>query len=98
MKSTYQHRIVALHLHNKFGHLSDWPLCSAAEIEEELGRRNLSLSEGDYLVVIRGRNGVRCGKASSLEELAAFPSDSLVVPYHELERAFYEQHAEYVEL
>jgi hypothetical protein len=30
--------------------------------------------------------------------LAGFPADSLVVPYHELERAFYEQYADYVEL
>jgi hypothetical protein len=98
MKSTYQQRIIARHLQNKFGHLHDWPFCSAAEIEEELCRKSLSLAVGDYLVVSMGRSGVRCGKASTLQGLAAFPSDSLAIPYHELERALHEQHAEYVEL
>lgn len=98
MKSTYQHRIIARHLQNKFGHLNDWPFCSAAEIEEELCRKSLSLAVGDYLVVSMGRSGVRCEKAADLHGLAAFPSDSLVIPYHELERAFHEQYADYVEL
>jgi hypothetical protein len=53
---------------------------------------------GDYLVVGMDRNGVRCGKASDLQGLAAFSADSLVVPYHELERAFHEKHTDYVEL
>jgi len=95
---TCQHRIIAQHLQNTFGHLLNWPFCSAAEIEDELCSESLSLAVGDYLVVSVGGNGVRCGKANTLQELAAFPSDSLVIPYHELERVFHEQHADYVEL
>jgi len=98
MKTTCQHRIIAQHLQNTFGHLRNWPFCSAAEIEDELCRENLSLAVGDFLVVGMDRNGVRCGKASTLQGLAAFPSDSLVIPFHELERAFHEQYADYVEL
>ena len=97
MKPTYQHRIIAQHLQNKFGHLHDWPFCSADGIADDLCRGNLSLSVGDYLVVTIGRNGVRCGKARDLHGLADFAADSLVIPYHELERAFHEQHANYVE-
>jgi len=98
MKATCQHRFIAQHLQSTFGHIPTWPFCSAAEIEKELCGKNLALKDGDYCVVSMGRNGVRCGKVSTLEGLAAFPSDSLVIPYHELERAFHEQHAEYVEL
>ena len=98
MKATCQHRFIAQHLQNTFGHIPSWPFSSANEIEEELCRRNLCLAVGDYLVVGMDRNGVRCGKASDLQGLAAFPSDSLVIPFHELERAFHEQYAEYVEL
>lgn len=97
MKATCQHRFIAQHLQNSFGNILSWPFCSATEIEEELSAKNLSLAVGDYFVVSMGRDGVRCGKASSLEGLAAFPSDSLVIPFHELERAFHEQYAEYVE-
>jgi len=98
MKATCQHRFIAQHLQNALGHIHNWPFSSADEIEEELCRKNLSLAVGDYFVVSMGRDGVRCGKVSILEGLAAFPSDSLVIPYHELERAFHEQYAEYVEL
>ena len=98
MKSTYQHRIVARHLQNKFGHLHDWPFRSATELEGELCKKSLSLTVGDYLMVSMGRSGIRCGKANDLHGLAAFPSESLVIPYHELERAFHEQYADHVEL
>lgn len=98
MKATCQHRFIAQHLQNTYRHLRNWPFCSAAEIEDELCGENLSLALGDYLVVGVGRNGIRCGKANTLHGLAAFPSDSLVIPFHELERAFHEQHASYVEL
>lgn len=98
MKATCQHRFIAQHLQNAFGHIPTWPFCSVAEIEDELCGESLSLAVGDYLVVSMGRNGVRCGKVSTLEGLATFPSDSLIIPYHELERAFHEQHADYVEL
>jgi len=98
MKATCQHRIIAQHLQNTLCHLRNWPFCSAAEIEDELCRESLSLAAGDYLVVGMDRNGGRCGKASTLHGLAAFPSDSLVIPFHELERAFHEQYADYVEL
>ena len=97
MIATCQHRFIAQHLQNTFGHISTWPFCSAAEIEEELCTKNLSLALGDYLVVSMGRNGVHCGKASTLHGLAAFPCDSLVIPLHELERVTHEQHANYVE-
>ena len=98
MKATCQQRFIAQHLQNTFGHIPAWPFCSAAEIEDELCRESLYLAVGDYLVVGMDRNGVRCGKASTLHGLAAFPSDSLVIPFHELERAFHEQYADYVEL
>jgi hypothetical protein len=98
MKPTCQHRFIAQHVQNTFGHIATWPFCSAAEIEEELCRKNLSLAVGDYLVVGMDRNGVRCGKVSNLNGLAAFSADSWVIPHHELERAFHEQYADYVEL
>ena len=98
MKATCQHRFISQHLQNTFGHIPSWPFSSANEIEEELCRKHLSLAVGDYVVVIMGRDGVRCGKVSTLEGLSAFPSDSLVIPFHELERAFHEQYADYVEL
>jgi hypothetical protein len=98
MKATCQHRIIAQHLQNTFGHLRSWPFCSYGEIEDELCRESLSLAVGDYLVVSTASDGGCCGKASTLHELAAFPSDSLVIPFHELERAFHEQYADYVEL
>jgi hypothetical protein len=98
MKPSYQHRFIGQHLQSKYGHLHNWPFISAAEIEEELCERNLALVVGDYLLVSMGRSGVRCGKVSDLHGLAGFPADSLVVPYHELERAFYEQYGHYVEL
>lgn len=98
MKLTCQQRFIAQHIQKSFGHISNWPFCSTAEIEDELCGKGVSLASGDYLVVSMGRNGVRCGKVSTLEGLAAFPSDSFVIPYHELERAFHEQYADYVEL
>jgi hypothetical protein len=66
MKATCQHRFIAQHLQSAFGHISTWPLCSAAEFEEELCRKNLSLANGDYLVVSMGLNGVLCGKTPCL--------------------------------
>lgn len=98
MKSTLQQRLIAQHIQDKYGHRESWPFSSAAEIEEELFAARLVLAGGDYLVVGSDHNGVRCGKVRSLEDLTTFPSDSLIIPYHELERAFYEQYAEYVEL
>lgn len=98
MRATCQHKFIAQHLQKAFGRIPVWPFCSAAEIEEELCRKRLSFALGDYLVVSMGSNGSRCGKASTLEGLAGFPSDSLVVPFHELERAFHEQYADHVEL
>lgn len=98
MKATFQHRSIARHLQNKFGHLHNWPFHSDGEIEDELCRVGVTLEDGDYLVVSMGRSGVLCGKARALHGLAAFPSDSLVIPYHELERAFHEEYADYVEL
>lgn len=98
MKPTLQHLFIAQHLQEKYGHRESWPFSSSAKIEEELCGAGLSLTAGDYLVVGSDRSGARCGKVRSLEDLTTFPSDSLIIPYHELERAFYEQYAEYVEL
>jgi len=98
MKPTLQHLFIAQHLQDKYGHHESWPFSSAAEIEAELCGARLVLAGGDYLVVGSDHNGVRCDKARSLEDLTTFPSDSLIIPYHELERAFYDQYAEYVEL
>lgn len=97
MRSTYQHKIVAQHLQSTYGHLRNWPFSSAFEIEEELCRRNLSLTAGDYLVVGMDRTGTRCGKVGDLQEASAFPSNALVISYPELERAFHEQHTHWVE-
>ena len=66
MKATCQHRFIAQHLQSIFGLFSTWPFRSAAEIEEELCRKNMSLAVGDYLVVSMGRDGVRCGKTPGL--------------------------------
>jgi hypothetical protein len=98
MTSTYQHKIIAQHLQSTYGHIKGWPFCSAFEIERELCRRNLSLNAGDYLVVGMDRNGIHCGKVGDLQGLSAFPSNTLVISYHELERAFHEQHTHWVEL
>ena len=98
MNTSYQHRFIGQHLQNKYGHLRHWPFSSASQVEIELCRACLSLSVGDFLVIEVGRNGVRFGKVADLEGLAAFSRDSLVISYHELERAFYEQHADWVEL
>ena len=98
MTSTFQQRFIAHHIQHKYGHREMWPFSSSAEIEEELCGGDLFFTGGDYLVVGSDHNGVRCDKARSLEDLTTFPSDSLIIPYHELERAFYDQYAEYVEL
>jgi len=98
MKSTLQQSFIAKYLQDKYGHRESWPFSSAAEIEEELCGAGLHFTGGDYLVVGSDHNGVRCDKARSLEDLTTLPSDSLIIPYHELERAFYEQYAEYVEV
>ena len=98
MKPTCQHRFIAQHLQNTFGHLRNWPFSSVAEIEKELCRKNLSLAVGDYLVVSLDRDSFCFGKTSTLQGLTDFPADSFVIPYHELERAFYEQYTDYVEL
>ena len=98
MTPTYQHKFVANHLQNTFGHLCNWPFSSVAEIEKELCRKNLSLAVGEYLVVSFGHNDFCCGKTSTLQGLTNFPADSFVIPYHKLEREFYEQNADYVEL
>ena len=98
MRPTYQHKFVANHLQGTYGNMENWPFSSESKIEEELCKKEIAISPGEYLVVSMGRNGVRCGKVSTLHGLAAFPSDSLIIPFHELERAFHEQYADYVEL
>lgn len=98
MKVTYQHRVVARHLHGAYGHIRDWPFSSPEEIERELSRQEVHLGPGDYLVVDAqgGANGI--GKAAGLLCLSAYGKQSLVIPYSELERAFHEQHADWAEL
>jgi hypothetical protein len=68
------------------------------EIEAELCKQKVDLDHGDYLVVGLGLNGTRLGRVKDLKGAAEFPSNSLVISYHELERVFHEQHADYVEL
>jgi len=96
MTTNYQHRVVGLYLQDRFGRLDEWPFSEASEIEEELCGKRLNFAAGDYLVIDLGRHAI--GKVASLEELTAFPKESLVVPYIELERACHEQHAEWIEL
>ena len=98
MKPTCQHRFIAQHLQNTFGHLRNWPFSSVAEIEKELCRKNLSLAVNEYLVISFGHNDFCCGKTSTLQGLTDFPADSFVIPYHELEGALYGKYADYVEL
>ena len=98
MKPTCQHRFIAQHLENTFGHLCNWPFSSVAEIEKELCRKNLSLAVNEYLVISFGHNDFCCGKTSTLQGLTDFPADSFVIPYHELEGALYGKYADYVEL
>jgi hypothetical protein len=98
MRSTYQHKMIAQHLQSTYGQLRHWPFSGSFEIEEELCRRNLSLTAGDYLVVDIDRTGISFGKVGDLQGLAAFPSNAFVISYHELERAFHEQHTHWVEV
>jgi len=98
MKTTYQHKFIAQHLKSSYGHLEGWPSCTVSEIEAELCRHGLSLTAGNYLVVHFACSGVHCETISDFAGLAAFPSNSLVIPFHDLERAFHEQYADYVEL
>lgn len=97
MKASYQHRFIGQHLQSKYGHIRRWPFSCASQVETALCRTGLSLSAGDFLVIDLDRNGVCCGKVSDLKGMAAFSRDSLVVSYHELERAFYEQHTDWDE-
>ena len=98
MRVTYQHKIVAQHLHITFGHRHEWPFGSAAEIEDELCKGKLSLSPGEYLVVALSEDGGRLGKVSDIQGLADFPRTSLIISYHEIERAFHDKHTVWVEL
>ena len=97
MRQTYQHKLIARHLQNTFGHLCNWPFSSVAEIEKELGMKHLSLAVNEYLVVSFDHNEFCCGKTTTFQDLTNFPADSFVIPYHKLEREFYEQNADYVE-
>jgi hypothetical protein len=98
MRSTYQHKIIAHHLQSCFGHREYWPYSAASEIEKELCREELSLSPGEYLVVSLADEGGPLGKVGDFRGLAMYPRASLVISYHELERVFNEQHAEWIEL
>jgi hypothetical protein len=98
MRPNYQHKIIAEHLQNTYGQRMNWPFCSAIEIEEELRKVKLSLSPGDYLVIGLSEDSGRLGKVSDIQGLADFPRTSLIISYHEIERAFHDKHAEWVEL
>lgn len=98
MNPTYQQKVIADHLQSMCGHLEKWPFRSASEIEQELCRGVISLSQGEYLVVGLADDGRRIGKVTDLCGLASFPRTSLVISYHDFERAFHEQHTEWVEL
>ena len=98
MRATYQQKIIANHLQRTLGHLPSWPFKSPLEVEDELCRQGLSLTNGEFLVLELGSESVRCGKLDGLSALADFPSNSVVFSYHELERAFYEQHTDWIEL
>jgi hypothetical protein len=97
MQPTYQHSTIANHLQATFGHRKDWPFQSAPHIADQLCGSGLSLRQGEYLVVSLAGDGERIGKVANLEEVARFPSTSLVISYSQLERAFHEQHTEWVE-
>ena len=98
MTTSYQHKIIADHLQGTWGQSKKWPFRSALEIEKELCRGDLSLFPGEYLVVALSDSGGWIGKVTGLDGMARFPSTSLVIPFHQLERAFHEQHTDWVEL
>ena len=98
MKPTYQHKFVANHLQGTYANMENWPFSSESEIEEELCKKEVAISPGEYLVVGLTDDGGCVGKVGGLQGLADFPRTSLVIPYHEIERLFHEQHAEWVEL
>jgi len=56
------------------------------------------LSPGENLVVSLADEGGHLGKGGDFKGLAMYPRASLVISYHELERVFNEQHAEWIEL
>lgn len=98
MRVTYQHKVIASHLHEAYGHISGWQFLSPHEIEEELGRKEVHLVVGDYLVIDTEGGAIGFGKAAGLQDLASHGKQALIIPYSELERAFHDQHAEWVEL
>ena len=98
MRVTYQHKIVAQHLHITFGNRHEWPFGSASEIEDELCKEKLSLSPGEYLVVALSEDSGRLGKVSDIQGLADFPRTSLIISYYEIERAFHDKYTAWVEL
>ena len=97
MRPSYQHTIIADYLQRSFGRHKDWPFHSASEIADTLCRESMCLSPGEYLVVGLAGDGGSIGKVADFEGLAGFPSTSLVISYHQLERAFHEQHTDWVE-
>ncbi len=98
MTHTLQQRTVAEHIHKTYGDTENWPFHSAEDVQHELGRRGLGIGPGDYLVIGLDNSDVRCGKACGLKDLAAFPPKSLIISYHELERAFHEQYTDWIEV
>ncbi len=98
MRITYQHKVIASHLHEAYGHISGWPFMSSHEIEKELSGKEIHLNVGDYLVIDTEGGAIGFGKAVGIQDLSAHGKQALIIPYSQLERAFHDQHAEWVEL
>ena len=98
MNPTYQQALIGAFIQAKFCRLDDWPFQSSTEITADLVRNNLSINVGEYFVLDLRSVENRISKLSTFEELAGVSAEAKLVPYHELERAFYEQHSESIEL
>jgi GTPase SAR1 family protein len=98
MKTTYQQRFISQYLQKTYCVGGHWPFSSWREIEEELSIEGAKLSSGDILVVDCDESQARISIVSSLAELASVGSNAVLITYDEIERAFNEEHTEWVEL
>ena len=97
MKPTYQHKSIGQYLQTTYSQVRNWPFHSAEHLADELCSRDVALVAGQFLVIGMDQDGIHCGAIDSLAGLTDFPADSMVSSYAELERAFYEQHQEWIE-
>ena len=97
MKPTYQHKSIGQYLQITYSQVRNWPFHSAEHVADELCSRDVALVAGQFLVIGMNQDGIHCGAIDGLAGLADFPADSIVISYSELERAFYEQHQEWIE-